>query len=96
MGGVCEDWRIADVSHSSLQKGQVSLTSVPGKVMEQLVLDILSKQLEEKKVIRSSQHGFTNRKACLTILVAFYDVITGWMDGERAEDAVFLDFKQGT
>jgi len=94
MGGVCEDWRIADVSHSSLQKGQVSLTSVPGKVMEQLVLDILSKQLEEKKVIRSSQHGFTNRKACLTILVAFYDVITIWVDRRRAVGAVCPDFSE--
>ena len=32
--------------------------------MEQLVLDTLSKQLE-KKVIRSSQHGFTKGKSCL-------------------------------
>ena len=54
--------------HSSLQKGQergpgnyrpVSLTSIPGKVMEQLILEVTIKQVEEKKVIRSSQHGFT-------------------------------------
>ena len=32
----------------------VSLTSIPGKVMEQLILDVISKQVEEKKVIRSS------------------------------------------
>jgi len=43
----------------------VSLTSIPGKMMEQLILDIIIKQLEEKKVIGSSQHGFTNDKACL-------------------------------
>jgi len=30
------------------------LTSVPGKVMEQLILDAVFKQLEEKKVIRNS------------------------------------------
>lgn len=30
----------------------VSLTSTPGKVMEQFVLDAISRQLEEKKVIR--------------------------------------------
>ena len=71
---------------SSLQKGQerdlgnykpVSLTSTPEEVMEQLVLDTLSKQLEEKKVIRSSQHGLTKGKSCWTNLLAFYDVITG-------------------
>jgi len=37
----------------------VSLTSIPGKVMEQLILEVIMKQVEEKKVIRSSQHGFT-------------------------------------
>jgi len=31
-----------------------SLTSIPGKVMELLVLGAISKKLEEKKVIRSS------------------------------------------
>jgi len=40
----------------------VSLTSIPGKAIEQLVLDAISKQLEEKKVIRSSQYGFTKGK----------------------------------
>jgi len=49
----------------------VSLTSIPGKVMEQLILEVANKQVEEKKVIRSSQHGFTKGKSCLTTLIAF-------------------------
>jgi len=56
----------------------VSLSSVPRKVMEQLVLDTLSKQLEEKAA-RSSQHGFTEGRSRFTNLVAFYDIITGWV-----------------
>ena len=57
MGEVPEDWRIANVT-PVFKKGKkedlgnyrpVSLTSVPGKVMEQLVLDAISKQLEKKK-----------------------------------------------
>ena len=59
----------------------VSLTSVPGNAMEQLVLDAISKQLEEKKVIRNSQHVFTKGKLYLTNLIAFYDGITSWIDG---------------
>jgi len=35
----------------------VTLTSIPGKMMEQLILEVIIKQGEEKKVIRSSQHG---------------------------------------
>jgi len=32
----------------------VSLTSIPGKMMQQLILEIIIKQVEEKKVIRST------------------------------------------
>jgi len=32
----------------------VSLTSILGKMMEQLILEVIIKQVEEKKVIRSS------------------------------------------
>ena len=32
----------------------VSLTSIPGKVMEQLILEVLIKQMKEKKVIRTT------------------------------------------
>ena len=62
--------------------------------MEQLILDVISKQVEEKKVIRSSQCGFTIGKSCLTNLVAFCDVITGWVDKGTAVDVVYLDFSK--
>jgi len=49
----------------------VSLTSIPGRVMEQLILDVTSKHMEEKKVIRSSQLGINKGKSCLTNPTAF-------------------------
>jgi len=55
----------------------VSLTSILGKVMQQLILEAIVKQVEEKKVISSSQHGFTKGKSCLTNLIAFYNGMTG-------------------
>ena len=62
--------------------------------MEQLILEAIIKQVEEKKVIRSSQHGFTKGKSCLTNLIAFYDDMTGWVDEGRAVDVVYLDFSK--
>jgi len=50
--------------------------------------------VEEKKVIKSSQHRFTKRKSCLTNLIAFYDGITGCVDEGTAVDAVYLDFSK--
>lgn len=79
-----EDRRTASVT-PVLKKGKkddlgthrpINLSPVPGKVVEQLVLAVISKQLEEKKIIKSSQHGFIKGKSCLTNLVT-YNVITG-------------------
>jgi len=50
--------------------------------------------VEEKKVLRSSQHGFIKGKSCLTNLIAFYDDMTGWVDEARAVDVVYLDFSK--
>ena len=72
----------------------VNLNSVPGKVMEQLILDVLSKQLEEKNIIRSSQHGFTVGKSYLTNLAAFCDIISAWVDEGREVDVVHFDFSK--
>lgn len=52
--------------------------------------------MEEKKVIRLSQHGFTNAKSCLTNLIAFCDGMTGWVDGGRAMDVVNLVFSKAS
>jgi len=62
--------------------------------MEQLILEAIIKEMKENKVIRSSQHGFTKGKSCLTNLIAFYDDMTGWVDEGRAVDVVYLDFSK--
>ncbi|CAM5135987.1 unnamed protein product [Eretmochelys imbricata] len=98
-GEVLDDWKKANVV-PIFKKGKkedpgnyrpVSLISVPGKIMEQVLKESVLKHLEERKVIRNSQHGFTKGKSCLTNLIAFYDEITGSVDEGKALDVLFLD-----
>ena len=61
--------------------------------MEQHILEVIViKQVEEKKFLRSSQHGFTKSKSCLTNPIAFYDGMSSWVYEGRAVDVVYCDF----
>ena len=101
-GEVPVDWRLANVT-PIYKKGRradpgnyrpVSLTSVPGKLMEQIILRVITRHLQGKQAIRPSQHGFMKGKSCLTNLISFYDWVTCPVDEGKPVDVVYLDFSK--
>jgi len=64
------------------------LTSIPGKIMEQINLKTISKHIEDKNGIAESQYEFMKGRSRLTILIVFYNEITGLMDEEQEVGAV--------
>ncbi|KAK4819929.1 LOW QUALITY PROTEIN: hypothetical protein QYF61_015304 [Mycteria americana] len=96
------DWRLANVT-PIFKKGwkedlgnyrPVSLTSVLGKLMEQIILSAITWQVEDNQAIKPSQHGFRKGRCCLTNLISFYDQVTHLVDMGKAVDVVYLDFSK--
>ncbi|KAK4832714.1 LOW QUALITY PROTEIN: hypothetical protein QYF61_025175 [Mycteria americana] len=101
-GEVPDHWRLANVMpiYKKAQKEDpgnyrpVSLTSVPGKIMERFILSALNRHVQATQGIRPSQHGFMKGRSCLTNLISFYDKVTRLVDEGKAVDVFYLDFSE--
>ena len=93
-GVIPEDWRKAHVC-PIFKKGQksdpanyrpVSLTSVPGKVMERVIKETMMSHLSRNQLIKTSQHGFMPKKSCTTNLLEYLEMLTKAVDsGEKVD-----------
>ncbi|PKU44026.1 rna-directed dna polymerase from mobile element jockey-like [Limosa lapponica baueri] len=101
-GEVTANWRLENVMpiHKTGRKDDpgnyrpVSLTSVPVKVMEQIILSAIMLSMKHTQVIRPSQHGSMKGRSCLTNLISFYDKVTHLVDEGKGVDVVYLDFSK--
>ncbi|RMC06346.1 hypothetical protein DUI87_15778 [Hirundo rustica rustica] len=101
-GEVPDDWKLANVTPIHKKGGKevpgsyrpVTVTAVPGKIMEQFKLGAITQDLQDGQGIRPSQHGFRRGTLCLTNLISFYDQVTHLVDAGRAVDVVYLDFNR--
>lgn len=67
-----------------------SITSVPGKVMEKIILEVIEKHLKYNTVTGHSQHRFTRGKFCLTNFISFYNKVTHLVDQEKPADVILF------
>ena len=72
----------------------ISLTSVPGKLLERLIRDILVKHMEENNLFSKAQHGFMTGRSCSTQLLELMEELTETLDSNGDVDIIYLDFKK--
>ena len=96
------DWKLQNIS-PLFKKGSkddpgnyrpISLTSVPGKMLESIIADDMMSHLEHNKLILDSQHGFRSGRSCLTNLVDFFHDMFSIYDKSRAVDILFQEYKE--
>lgn len=101
-GKVPDEWKLANVT-PIFKKGDksqsqnyrpISLTSIVGKLMESLIRDKTVAFLENNNIIKDSQHGFRNKRSCLTNLLDFFHHVYNLFDDTRAVDVIYLDFQK--
>lgn len=70
----------------------MSLKSVLGKIMEQILMEVTSRCIQYKVVIQDSQNSLTKDKLCLTTLVASCDGGTTTAIQGRLTNIIYLIF----
>ena len=62
--------------------------------MERIIKEDVVQFLESNNLIRNSQHGFRNRRSCLTNLLVFMEKVAEYLDSGEPVDVIYLDFQK--
>ena len=72
----------------------MSLTSVPGKIMERIIKDELVDHMNKNNLFCIEQHGFIKGKSCVTQLLELIEDITEAIDQGHEVDIIYLDYSK--
>src|SRR6266516_733408 len=101
-GDIPADWKMANVT-PIFKKGSkkdmgnyrpVSLTCQACKICEKILKEEIVNFLEINNRLTNSQHGFRNKRSCLTNLLEFSERILEHVDGNEPVDVMFFDLQK--
>ena len=70
----------------------ISLTSHIGKLLERIIRDHILRHLDNKQLIKPSQHGFLPGRSCQSNLLEFLERVTDDTGRGNNTDVAYLDF----
>jgi hypothetical protein len=99
-GTVPSDWRQANItpifkkgSRSSPKNYRpVSLTSIPAKILEHIIVSQMMDYFEEHNILFENQHGFRPKRSCETQLFMTAHDMAKALNDHHQIDAAILDF----
>ena len=72
----------------------ISITSQVGKVLEKIVRKEIMAHIVDNNLLSQHQHGFCDKRSCMTNLIDTLEDITSMIDDGFSVDEVFLDFRK--
>ncbi len=100
-GTLPKDWKDANITPIYKNKGSkhvttnyrpVSLTSVVCKILEKLIRKSIIQHMKKNKLFSSYQHGFLEKRSCLSNLLTTVEEWTRILEDKDSIDCVYLDF----
>ena len=71
---------------------QVSLTAICCTILERIIKQEIVNQLENNDILNKNQHGFRNRRSCITQLMEVIDIWNNIYDQGIPWDTIYMDF----
>ena len=80
--------------YNPLNYRPISLTSVPCKCLERIIVNHLNTYLEAQHILSEHQFGFRAGRSTMDQLLLVYDEITKWVDDGSIVDLILFDFSK--